>query len=225
MSHIRAHTSAAVRRQSRYDEMNSIFAPALDVEAGPDAGHLTQPGVQPLAPALHRRAQASQRFIVGNEFTCSIYAQFFLTAQFILCTACIRPFYLQACTCISQLLQPMKSRHAGVVILLFVAGIVPFASLLFLLVALFLFASCIQYHVLARNDVQHIRPRANATLPAWGNAERMQRAAVLSMLGTFGLGNPSLGNVLAGHSTGGAFHNLRLSMMNRDFTDAGKCLM
>ena len=105
------------------------------------------------------------------------------------------------------------------------AGIVPFSSLLFLLIALFLFASCIQYRVLAQNEIQHVRPRANATLPAWGNAERMQRAALLSMLGTIGLGNPVHGNVLAGHPTSGAFHNLRLSMMNRDFTDAGKCLM
>lgn len=49
--------------------MSSIFAPGLDVEAGrgPDVGHWNQPGVQPLGPALHRRAQASQKFIVGKE--------------------------------------------------------------------------------------------------------------------------------------------------------------
>ena len=111
---------------------------------------------------------------------------------------------------------------AGVVILLFVAGVVPFSSLLFLLVALFLFASCIQYNVLARTDLQQTRPGAVANVRAWQSTERMQRAAVLSMLNTFGLGNPALQNVMAGQTAGASLHNLRLSMMNRDFTDAGK---
>lgn len=114
------------------------------------------------------------------------------------------------------------SGGAGVVILLFVAGVVPFSSLIFLLVAFFLFASCIQYNILARTDTQHTRPGIAANLPAWQNAQRIQRAAVLSMLGTFGLGNPAFRDIITDPAAGGSLHNLRLSMMNRDFTDAGK---
>lgn len=122
----------------------------------------------------------------------------------------------------AAILPQAASVVAGVVILLFVAGIVPFSSLLFLLVALFLFASCIQYNVLARNEAPQTRPGAVANVRAWQNTERMQRAAVLSMLNTFGLGNPALQNIMAGQPAGASLHNLRLSMMNRDFTDAGK---
>ncbi|KAL0038955.1 hypothetical protein WJX77_003174 [Trebouxia sp. C0004] len=40
----------------------------------------------------------------------------------------------------------------GVVILLFLAGLVPFSSLLFLLLALFALASCIQYNAIVRQE-------------------------------------------------------------------------
>lgn len=111
---------------------------------------------------------------------------------------------------------------AGVVVLLFIAGVVPFSSLLLLLVVFFLFAGCIQYTAHAQSNTQHPISGVGANLPAWQNAQRIQRAAVLSMLGTFGLGNSDLRNIITDPAAGGSFHNLRLSMMNRDFTDAGE---
>ena len=198
--------------------MSSIFAPGLDVEAGQDAGPWAQTGVHPLGPVLHRRAQASQRFIVGTiPVSCTSRPAVRLAD---------RPAPVTTTFSVHAAILPQAaSVHAGVVILLFVAGVVPFSSVLFLLVALFLFASCVQYNVLARNDLQQTRPGAVANVRAWQSTERMQRAAVLSMLNTFGLGNPALQNVMAGQPAGASLHNLRLSMMNRDFTDAGKLLV
>lgn len=52
------------RLQKRFlHVMSSVFAPRLDIEAGDNWVH---PTMQPLGPALQRRAQASQRFIVGK---------------------------------------------------------------------------------------------------------------------------------------------------------------
>ena len=93
---------------------------------------------------------------------------------------------------------------AGIVILLFLAGLVPFSSLLFLLLAMCALSSCIQYNAIVRQELE--RQSTNAPGPQaqfHSNAERNRHVAILSMMGTVGL------------------DNLRLSMMNRDFDESG----
>ena len=100
----------------------------------------------------------------------------------------------------------------GVVILLFLAGLVPFSSVVFLLVALFALASCIQYNAIVRQQAE----QQSAAAPGYQaqpftHPERFHHAAVLSMMGTLGVTSPAL-------------HNLRLAMMNRDFNESGGLL-
>lgn len=97
---------------------------------------------------------------------------------------------------------------AGVVVLLFLAGLVPFSSLLFLLLALLVLTSCVQYNAVIQQEVQHL-PQQDSQPQSRQQAEAWQHAAVLSMMGTMSLHSP-------------AFHHLRLAMLNREFTDAGK---
>lgn len=87
------------------------------------------------------------------------------------------------------------------------AGLVPFSSLLFLLLALFALASCIQYNAIVRQEAEHRAPGLH--MQTRRSPESFHQAAVLSMMGTLGLNSPAL-------------NNLRLSMLNRDFTAAGK---
>lgn len=96
------------------------------------------------------------------------------------------------------------------VILLFLAGLVPFSSLLFLLLALFALASCIQYNAIVRQQAeQHFVDEPAPQLQRRRSNEAFHHAAVLSMMGTLGLSSP-------------AFNNLRLAMLNRDFNDSGE---
>ena len=97
--------------------------------------------------------------------------------------------------------------YAGVVILLFLAGLVPFSSVLFLLLALFALASCIQYNAIVRQEQQSGGAPGSPTYPFTG-PERLHHAAMLSMMGTLGMNSPAL-------------HNLRLAMINRDFNESG----
>lgn len=93
---------------------------------------------------------------------------------------------------------------AGVVILLFLAGLVPFSSLLFLLLAMCALSSYIQYTAIVRQEVERQStntPGSQAQLLS--NAERNRHVAILSMMGTVGL------------------DSLRLGMLNRDFDDSG----
>ncbi|DBB01205.1 TPA: hypothetical protein ACH3X1_001087 [Trebouxia sp. C0004] len=96
----------------------------------------------------------------------------------------------------------------GVVILLFLAGLVPFSSLLFLLLALFALASCIQYNAIVRQEADQ-RSNSESALQTQNQRinESFHHAAVLSMMGTLGLNSPAL-------------NNLRLAMLNRDFDDS-----
>lgn len=101
---------------------------------------------------------------------------------------------------------------AGVVILLFLAGLVPFSSVVFLLVALFALASCIQYNALVRQQAEQQSAAAPGYQPQpFAQPEQFHHAAVLSMMGTLSMTSPAL-------------HNLRLAMMNREFSESGKLL-
>ena len=93
---------------------------------------------------------------------------------------------------------------AGVVILLFLAGLVPFSSLVFLLLAMCALSSYTQYHAIVRQELE--RQSTNTLGPLaqlHSNAERNRHVAIVSMMGTVGL------------------DNLRLGMMNRDFDESG----
>ncbi len=98
------------------------------------------------------------------------------------------------------------------VILLFLAGLVPFSSVLFLLLALFALASCIQYNAIVRQEADQ-RSTNEPALQTQNRRlnESLHHASVLSMMGTLGLNSPAL-------------HSLRLAMVNRDFDDSGKRL-
>ncbi len=84
--------------------------------------------------------------------------------------------------------------------------------MLFLLLALFALASCIQYNAVVRQEA-HQRSNNEPALQTRNQRlnESLHHAAVFSMMGTLGLNSPAL-------------HNLRLAMLNRDFDDSGKQL-
>lgn len=97
--------------------------------------------------------------------------------------------------------------HAGVIILLFLAGLLPFSSVVFLLLGMCALSSYIQYIAIVRQGPE--RQPSNATgLPAqlFPSAERNRHVAILSMMGTVGM------------------DDLRLSLMNRDFNESGKVI-
>lgn len=95
----------------------------------------------------------------------------------------------------------------GFIILLFLAGLVPFSSLIFLLLALFVLASCRQYNAIVRQEAeQQTQQDPGIQLQSRRNAESFHQATVLSMMGTLGLQSSAL-------------NNLRLAMLNREFND------
>lgn len=198
-----------------------------DVEAGENAFAVARPGgPSPISHTMQGRAQASQRFIVGKKTLSHLRA----ASGMLKSLGLLRPMSCIYHDSASQKSLPITDdlssiiwcTHAGVVILLFVAGLVPFSSVLFLLLALFALASCVQYNLLARHEADQGRPGIAGRMPAWQSAERMHRAAILGMMGTFGFANPALHHLMAAHPTRTTMHNLRLSLMNRDFTDAGE---
>ena len=180
----------------------ALFRPGFDLEAG---NRVAEPlhgngVVQPFGPPLltfRHRAQGSQRFILGK------YAKHELTSpamSLIFAEQFRRP--------------PFTSLYcvAGVIILLFLAGMVPFSSLIFLLLALFVLASCLQYNAIVRQEAeQQTQQDPGIQLQSRRNAESFHQAAVLSMMGTLGLQSPAL-------------NNLRLAMLNREFNDTGNTI-
>ena len=95
---------------------------------------------------------------------------------------------------------------AGVVVLLFLAGLVPFSSLIFLLLAMCALSSYIQYNTLVRQELERqSAPTGTPGLqaPFFMHPEHAHHADVLSSMGTLSL------------------QQLRLSLMNRDFDESG----
>ena len=88
-----------------------------------------------------------------------------------------------------------------------VVAVLPFSSVIFLLLAVCALSSYTQYNAVVRQGLE--RQSSNATVvPAqlFPDAERNRHAAMLSMMGTVSL------------------DNLRLGMMNRDFNESGKVI-
>lgn len=98
---------------------------------------------------------------------------------------------------------------AGIVILLFLAGLVPFSSVLFLLLALCALSSYIQYNANALVRQEPEQQSTNTTgLPAQLSSERAERTRQWHMA-----------NMMMMGTVGG------LSMMNRDFNESGKVVL
>lgn len=182
-----------------------LFGSFLDVEAGQAAAEtgnmrvLRAPVVAPIIdPArLRHRAQNSQRFVCGTrlKLTCRAGSPLALWNP------------TRACPPSSRNRVPIiVCNVAGIVILLFLAGLVPFPSIFFLLLAMCAISSYIQYNTVIRQELE--RQSATTGTPGFQaqpftHPEQAHHAAVFSMMGTLGL------------------NEWRLGMMNRDFDESG----
>ncbi|KAL3162508.1 hypothetical protein ABBQ32_010167 [Trebouxia sp. C0010 RCD-2024] len=115
---------------------------------------------------------------------------------------------------VAPIIDPARLRHraqnsqrfvCGIVILLFLAGLVPFPSIFFLLLAMCAISSYIQYNTVIRQELE--RQSATTGTPGFQaqpftHPEQAHHAAVFSMMGTLGL------------------NEWRLGMMNRDFDES-----
>ncbi|KAL3162509.1 hypothetical protein ABBQ32_010167 [Trebouxia sp. C0010 RCD-2024] len=181
-----------------------LFGSFLDVEAGQAAAEtgnmrvLRAPVVAPIIdPArLRHRAQNSQRFVCGTrlKLTCRAGSPLALWNP------------TRACPPSSRNRVPIiVCNVAGIVILLFLAGLVPFPSIFFLLLAMCAISSYIQYNTVIRQELE--RQSATTGTPGFQaqpftHPEQAHHAAVFSMMGTLGL------------------NEWRLGMMNRDFDES-----
>ena len=181
----------------------AFFGPDVDLEVGELPAQSWPGRMQPIAPITLRRGQASQRFVVGMPVT--IRNDISITLSGLISQ---RRLQLQTFSTVNLLITGAYA-CAGVVLLLFLAGLVPFSSVLFLLLALLALASCLQYNAVVRQQAEQRSNSGSSLHQERRTADSFHQAAVLSMMGTFGLNSAAL-------------NNLRLAMLDRDFNDAGK---